>query len=409
LIVHRAAWVLPIAAAPIRDAWVAVNEGQIAACGDGPSPAGAEGPPPFGPDACVVLPALVNAHTHLELSYMRGLVPPAASFGEWVRALLTVRARHPDPFAADIVHGVRAGVSEARAAGTGVVGDISNTLLSAGMLRDLGMPAHVFHEVLGFDLSDGAERVAVARRRMEALGELGPDVRVSIAPHAPYSVSPALFLSIADEVQERLTSIHLGESPEEVHFLRHGGGPIQAVLESVGAWNPAWTPPRCDPVEYVGKFGLLSDRLLAVHGVQLSYRELARLTAAGATLVTCPRSNRRVGAGSPPVDRFYASGVRVAIGTDSLASVEDLNVFAEMAAIRELSAAIAARDILASATRNGAEALGFGEHFGTIEAGKRAALVAVRVIPGVEDVEEYLVSGITPDQVAWLNPGTSGP
>jgi cytosine/adenosine deaminase-related metal-dependent hydrolase len=155
-------------------------------------------------------------------------------------------------------------------------------------------------------------------------------------------------------------------------------------------------------VEYVDKFGLLSERLLAVHGVQLSYRELAQLSFANATLVTCPRSNRWVGVGNPPVEQFYASGVRVAIGTDSLASVEDLNLFAEMAEIRALGPKIPARSILESATRIGAEALGFGDDYGTIEPGKRSALIAVRVPDGVDDVEEYLLSGISPEDVRWL-------
>ena len=404
MIVHRARWVLPVIAPPIRDGWVAVEEGRIAAFGSGPAPDGRPPGTDLQPDksAVAILPALVNAHTHLELSYMRGLVPPATSFDTWVRSLLALRGKFPDPFAADIVDAARKAIVEARAAGTGVIGDISNTLVTTRFLNDLGMAGHVFHEVLGFSLTDGSQLVGTARARIDALPDLGPDVRVSLTPHAPYSVSPALFRAIADERQGRITSIHLGESPEEVHFLSHGGGPIQAALESLGVWNPGWTPPRCGPVEYVDRFGLLSDRLLVVHGVQLSYRELAQLTAAGATLVTCPRSNRWVGVGNPPVDRFYASGVRVAIGTDSLASVEDLNLFAEMAAIRQLSAEIPARAIIESATRYGAEALGFGDDYGTIDQGKRAALIAVQVPEATADVEEYLVGGIRPVQVAWL-------
>ena len=403
MIVHRAAWVVPIAGPVMRDGWVGVEAGRIVASGSSTAPAGVEAAPPFDHGACAILPALVNAHTHLELSYMRGLVPPATSFDAWVRALISLRAKYPDPLAADIIQAIRHAIGEARAAGTGVIGDISNTLVSAPMLHDAGMPAHVFHEVLGFRVADGTQTLAAARRRIDAVREIEPGVRMSLAPHAPYSVSPALFLSIAGEMPDAITSIHLGESPEEVHFLLHGGGPIQSALESLGAWNPDWTPPRCGPVEYIEKFGLLSERLLAVHGVQLSYRELAQLASAGATLVTCPRSNRWVGAGSPPVDQFYASGVRVAIGTDSLASVEDLNLFSEMAQIRALGADIPARAIVESATRIGAEALGFGEDYGTIEPGKRAALIAVRVPDGVDDVEEYLVSGIRPADVEWLD------
>jgi cytosine/adenosine deaminase-related metal-dependent hydrolase len=401
MILHRAAWVVPIAGPVIRDGWVGVDAGRIVASGPGAS-GGVEALPPFERGPHAILPALVNAHTHLELSYMRGLVPAAASFDAWVRALISLRAKTPDPFGGEILQGVQDAIGEMRAAGTGVVGDISNTLVTVRMLQDLGMPAHVFHEVLGFRVTNGSEMVTAARRRIDEVAPFAPEVRVSLAPHAPYSVSPALLTSIAREMPDAITTIHLGESPEEAHFLLHGGGPIQVALEWLGAWNPSWTPPRCGPVEYVEKFGLLSERLLAVHGVQLSYRELAQLSFANATLVTCPRSNRWVGVGNPPVEQFYASGVRVAIGTDSLASVEDLNLFAEMAEIRALGPKIPARSILESATRIGAEALGFGDDYGTIEPGKRSALIAVRVPDGVDDVEEYLLSGISPEDVRWL-------
>jgi aminodeoxyfutalosine deaminase len=118
--------------------------------------------------------------------------------------------------------------------------------------------------------------------------------------------------------------------------------------------------------------------------------------------VTCPRSNQWVGAGLPPIERFYRSGVRVAVGTDSLASVGDLNVFSELRLMRQIAPGIPAPDILASATRQGADALGFGDTLGTIEPGKRAELIAVTVPEGANDVEEYLLSGIDPDQVTWV-------
>jgi cytosine/adenosine deaminase-related metal-dependent hydrolase len=355
-------------------------------------------------DAVAIMPALVNAHTHLELSYLQGQVPPSASFGAWVQKLVEVRRTTGNPFAVEILHRSREAIDDSRRFGTGLIGDISNTLATVPALRDAGMPAHVFHEVLGFNLPDPAAHVATARQRIAEMVGIDPLVRISVAPHAPYSVSPALFTSIATEVAACLSSVHLAESPEEVAFLGDGGGPIREALEAMGAWNPAWPVPHCGPVEYLDRFGLLSDRLLVVHGVQLSDAELARLASVGSTLVTCPRSNRWVGVGDPPVARFYASGVRVAIGTDSLASVADLNVFAEMAAIRRLSPSIPARAILASATVHGAEALGFGNDYGTIETGKRAALLAVRVPAALTDVEEYLVGGVEPADVHWLHP-----
>ena len=201
-----------------------------------------------------------------------------------------------------------------------------------------------------------------------------------------------------------LVSIHLGESPEEVRFLRDGDGPWRSLLADLGAWNPAWVLPRCGPVEYLDRIGLVNERLLAVHAVQLEARELERLAAADATVVTCPRSNRWTGAGIPPLERFYAAGVRVAIGTDSLASADDLNVFSELREARSIAPAVCASQLLRSATQAGAQALGFDDELGTIEPGKRAELIAVRVSDDVTDVEEYLVSGIVPDRIRWLDP-----
>jgi cytosine/adenosine deaminase-related metal-dependent hydrolase len=135
-----------------------------------------------------------------------------------------------------------------------------------------------------------------------------------------------------------------------------------------------------------------------VHGVHLSDAALRRLRDAGAVIVTCPRSNLWVGSGPSPISRFYRAGLSVAIGTDSLASADSLSLFDELAAARSAAPDIPARRLLDSATRVGAEALGFGTEFGTLEAGKRAALVAVE-IPAGEDVEEYLVSGVPASRV----------
>jgi cytosine/adenosine deaminase-related metal-dependent hydrolase len=144
-------------------------------------------------------------------------------------------------------------------------------------------------------------------------------------------------------------------------------------------------------------------RTLAVHAAQASAGDLALLASRGTTLVTCPRSNRWVGAGDPPIAAFYESGVTVAVGTDSLSSVDDLNLFSELAALHRLAPGVEPGRLLRSATLNGAAALGFERDFGAIEAGKRDALLAVSIPSGTTDVEQYLVSGIAPDQVRWLD------
>jgi cytosine/adenosine deaminase-related metal-dependent hydrolase len=181
-----------------------------------------------------------------------------------------------------------------------------------------------------------------------------------------------------------------------------GEGPWRTLLEELGVWDSSWVAPGVTPVQYLDECGFLNPRVLAVHGVQTSAADLARLVRRGVTLVTCPRSNMHTGAGAPPLDAFYASGVRVAVGTDSLASVPDLNVFAELTAMRALAPSVPAAVLLDSATRQGALALGFESEYGSLEPGKRARLLAVDILRPVDDVEEYLVSGIHPEQLHWI-------
>lgn len=411
MIVHRAGWLLPIVTAPVRDGWVAIEAGRIVAVGGPEQRAPADAAVVDHGEERVLLPGLVNAHTHLELSWLRGRVPPAASFDEWVAALIAVRRQSADPASPAILEDVREAIREVRASGTALVGDISNTLVTAPLAREHGLYATIFHEVFGLNHPDADDMVRQARAAVDALGlAAGGAVRASVTPHAPYSVSPALFSALAADAAvhaDMPVSVHLGESPEEMELLETGGGRIRAALDRFGVWNAAWEPPRCGPIDYIERFGLLTRRLLAVHCVQLDDGALGRLAAVKATVVTCPRSNEWTGAGRPPIDRFYRSGVRVAIGTDSLASVDDLNLFEELRAVRAHARAVSARRILESATRTGAEALGFGEELGTIEPGRRAALIAVRVPPDLQDVEEYLLTGIAPADIRWAAPSSS--
>ena len=391
---YRAAWVLPIARPPIAGGVVSVDRDLIARVGESAGGAVED----LGHVA--ILPGLVNAHTHLELSWMRGQVPPSSSMPAWAASLMalrrTVSHEPPEP--------IVDAIAEARTSGTSLVGDVTNTFATYDPLLDSQLSAAVFRELLGFSAPDPAAAIVSAQQQISELTPVAW-LRPSIVPHAPYSVSPALLTAIAKASAGRPVSIHVGESAQEIEFLRSATGEWRALLESLGVWNPSWTPPGCGPVEYLDRHGLVSERLLAVHGVRFGDEDFRRLRAAGATIVACPRSNRWTGAGEPPIDRFYASGVRVAIGTDSLASVEDLNLFEEMAAVRRLAPSVPASRILESATLSGAQALGFASELGSLETGKRAELLAVRLPVDCPDVEEYLVSGVDPSDIRWVDAG----
>jgi len=354
-----------------------------------------------------LMPGLVNAHTHLELSYLHDEVPPASEFVTWIRNVMAARRQRPDPRAADIVDAIDRAIVESRASGTAVVGDVSNTLVTFEPLARSALAAIVFYELIRFNAPDPRALVDAATAEIEALAPT-EWVRASLAAHAPYSVAPLVLRAIREAVDRdalRPCSVHLCESAEETEFLRTGLGSWRRLLEDVGAWDPAWTPPGVSPVQFLDETGFLGANVLAVHGVQMTLDDLGRLKARGTTLVTCPRSNGHTGAGAPPIQDFYDAGVRVAIGTDSLASSPDLNVFAELATMRALAPAVPATALLESATIEGARALGFDADYGTIEPAKRARLIAVDLSPDVDDVEEYLVSGIRPAQIRWVTEG----
>lgn len=405
----RAAWVVPVTSPTIADGGVLIERGRILDVGPWDVVAArAAAREQAGvavtrrdAGAAALMPGLVNAHTHLELSWLRGRVPPARSLPAWVAASMALRREATDP-TPSILEAIR----EARGAGTSVIGDIANGWASVAPLGSSDLRAVVFHELLGFNVDPAGEVVAAARER--ALGASNDRVSVSLAAHAPYSTSPALIREIAVAVQDLtpcVMSIHAAESAEETEFLATGGGAWRAVLEGLGRWVPSWAPPRASTVEYLSRLGVLTRDALLVHATQCSETDLARVAESGAALVTCPRSNAWVGAGVPPVAAMISAGVRLAIGTDSLASVGDLNVFAEMQALAAIAPGVVPHRWIAAATIDGARALRQEREYGSLEPGKRADVlrVALRGAPAdAAAVEAQLVSGIAPGQLEWM-------
>lgn len=406
----QAAWVCPIERPPIRNGIVEVEDGVIVgirqpATGNRESTDGSRFPDPGSRHLgdVALLPGLINAHTHLELSWLRGRVPPANRFTDWVKTLVAIRRGTEQLVTPEVLGPIHDAIREVHESGTVAVGDITNSLAVVEPMKSAGLTGVVFHELLGFKERDGAI-IEASRDKRAAAARHG--IRISLAPHAPYSTSVELFGAIRRAVNASdcpIMSVHLGESPEELELLEKGSGPWRGMLETIGVWRDDWAIPACGPVQFLERHGVIDAKTLVVHGVQCDDHALERLRALGATLVTCPRSNQWVGVGYPPIDRFYRSGVAVAVGTDSLASVDDLNLFSELKTMRWLAPGVAARQLLESATLVGARALGMDDELGSITPGKRAALIAVRLPDVVDDVEEYLVSGISPAQVTWVS------
>jgi cytosine/adenosine deaminase-related metal-dependent hydrolase len=394
---YHAAWVVPISVPPIRNGWVDLEDGVISGFGSS-----IDCSPQLSFEvnlgSSIIMPGLTNAHTHLELSGLKGLISRAESMPSWARQVITLtndKEFKPTTIAtaADSVY----------QSGTALVGDISNTLASVEPLRKSSLDGVIFKEFLGFNERSQTELLNQSLEKL--IQNQGDGPRLSLAAHAPYSVSPSLFMAlreVADNHSFSPLSVHLAESQAELEFLSNGTGPWRDILEERGRWDPMWTCQGECPVSYLDRMGWMRAETLVVHGVHLTASELDRLASVDATIVTCPRSNLWTGAGIPPISQFYASGVRVALGTDSLASAEDLNLFSEIHEVRKLAPEVPASLILRSATLNGAEALGFYGEYGAITVGRRCPLIAVSDAVGTNDVEEYLVSGIQPEQVKWL-------
>jgi cytosine/adenosine deaminase-related metal-dependent hydrolase len=390
VILLDASWVLPVDGPPVREGRVAVDDAGVirwvGECGDPASPAGTVRDLGQG----VLMPGLVNAHCHLELSHVRDLAQRTGGFVEWIEALVLERgALAEDEIRRRVESAVRA---VDRDTATVAIGDISNTLVSVAPLADSGLRAVVFHEVLGWDGAQAETVVAAGRERMAAL-PAGLDrrgVTVKLAAHAPHSVSPSLFRALRELGGP--AALHVAESPSECRFLLDGGGDWPAFLGRRGLAHVPFTPPGVSPIRYLDDLGLLHEGLLAAHCVHADAADAATLAARGVSVVVCPSSNRNLAIGLAPVPTLLAAGVRVCLGTDSLASGDELDVSGEMAEVAWTFPDIPAAEVVRMATLNGARALGFDD-LGRVAPGCAAALAFAESEHALDDPERYVVSG----------------
>jgi len=409
--VYTAAHVLPVTAPPLACGAVAVAGGRIVAVGPAArltreAPPGAE---VVDLGRAALLPGPVNAHCHLELSWMAADPPRGPGFVDWVRGMIERR----DRFDADAAReAAERGLAQAAARGTAAVGDVANGTWVQPLVARSGLHGVLFHEVLGPLPAEADARLSAAVRAFDALRR-DPDVAaargrldLALAPHAPHTTAEPLLRGIAAHGAPRRAplSIHVAESAEECAFVAGDGGPFADLLAERGLRAARHAAPGLSPVAWLERLGLLGPRLLAVHCVHLAPADGERLRAHGATVVTCPRSNERLGVGRAPVAALCALGVPVALGTDSLASAPDLDPFAELAALRRLHPELDPAIALRAATLHGAAALGLAARLGSLDPGKLARLVAVPLHGPGDDPLDAVCSG--PERVFPLGEET---
>jgi len=370
---YHARWVLPISRPPIRDGTVAVDGARIAYVGPR-----ADAPPGGDRDLgrAVILPGLINAHTHLELTAFHGVIAPRA-FREWIitlQALKTsvmTRERYLDSARLGIADGLRAGIT--------TYADTCDSGVALEAMREMGVRGIMYQEVFGPDPSRADEAVRDLERKLAALEPLADEMRaLGVSPHAPYTVSDELFRRAA--ALGRPMAVHLAESAEETALIRDGSGPFADGLRARGI--PV-APRASSPVMLLERLGVLEARPLLIHCVRTDAYDIRLIAARGCAVAHCPRSNLLLGHGIAPLKQLLVAGVRVALGSDSMASNEAMDIAEEAFTA---AAAQATRGHLTAyerafelATLEGANALGIADRVGSLEPGKQADLAAFDV------------------------------
>jgi aminodeoxyfutalosine deaminase len=312
-----------------------------------------------------VMPGVINAHTHLELASL-DRIPAGGGFTGWVARLTEAKeALDPDT----IERGVRQGAADLKRCGTVCVADIANTFPTAPILAEEGLGGIVFTELIGTDPA------LLAPFAAEKIEEGRGGIATLPSCHTPFSCSAALLTANARLASDRGTpwTLHLAESADEVALLQEGKGPLVDFLRSRGRSEEEIPRPALHPVFYAESIGCLDESLIAVHLVQTGEEEIALLARRGVRPCLCPSSNLHLAGGLPPVSAMLEAGLRPALGTDSPASADSLNLFGEMEIL--LDSGVEADTILKMATLFGAEALRLGADFGRIEKGNRPALI----------------------------------
>lgn len=375
----QARYLFPIDRPPIPRGWITVSEGRIV--GVGQEPAGDRRD--LGDVA--ILPAFINAHTHLEFSNLeQPLGEPGMPFTEWIREVIRWRRAaseqsegtdwRRDP--------IRKGLEESLRGGAVSLGEIATLPQAKSDGRYDTMQGVGFLELLGLADERHDELLAAARTHLATWQGSGPQQSAGLSPHAPYTVGPKLVGSIATLAASTRAPVamHLAETREELELLRSGRGPFRELLDDLGAWHSGVIPHDSSPLDYL-KLLAKAGRSLVIHGNYLNRDEIAFAGQHNErmSVVYCPRTHAYFDHGRYPLREMWDWGVNIALGTDSRASNPDLNMLHEVRFVAQQHQDVPLENILRLATINAAKALGMAEMYGTLAPGKQADLIVIPI------------------------------
>lgn len=406
--IFSADYLVPISSEPIYRGSIVLDGDKIAAVGPREEVMkmyGGTSEENFG--AAAILPGFVNCHSHLEITAMRGFLDNVEhDFSAWLLRLNDTRSNRLSD--ADIEIAAVAGAIEGAAAGVTCFGDIGRYgKAGSNALKTVGLRGVVFQETnfspddrtANEDFTNLSSRIDELRSGETEL------VKIGVSPHSPYTVSPKLFSLIAGyaAAENLKVSIHASESLDEDGLMRNGIGFFTGIYEK---FNLNWTSPRCSTIEFLAGTGIMRTQPLLAHCVHVSETDIDLIIDYSAAVAHCPKSNAKFGHGWAPLERFLDKGVKVGLGSDSVASNNVCDIleegrFAALGARNRLGSErfVSANEILLTATLGGARSLGLDSIIGSLECGKQADLAIVSLehagqLP-VHDVKTTLVFSST--------------
>jgi cytosine/adenosine deaminase-related metal-dependent hydrolase len=343
------------------------------------------------PDAAL-LPGLINAHTHLELTGFEGQVTER-EFPAWITRLRQIKhTRTP----AEYLAAARQGLQDCYASGVTTVADTGDSGAVIQALAEAEGSGIAYQEVFGPDPAQLEESLSGLRARVEERSRWATGrVRLGLSPHAPYSVSGPLFRAVTTwaGTEGLPVAVHVAESSAEMQFVQAGAGPFAKAWLERGFRLPA--SQGRTPIEWLDQHGVLTERTLCIHAVQVTSEDIERLARSGAAVAHCPLSNLRHGHGAAPLEAFLARGIRVGLGTDSVVSVGRLDLLAE-ARVAQRRAALSADRALELCTVQAARALGL-DQIGSLRPGNWADCTVIRLPPGEGTPSERLLASSPAD------------
>jgi len=380
-ITHRAGWVLIDPDNIVKDGFVRTESGKIVDVGQGRGHGATDQIIDHGHG--VLMPCLVNAHTHLELSALKNKTDIASGFIDWIQSIIEKRNETGEK---KLLDGVFAGIEELADSGSLLIGDIANLGLSRQPFLDSKISGVRFREYIGLDIED-----AFSCEKIKA------DKTISIAGHAPHTTASDLLVKLKSVTSRYYLpfSLHLAESEDEVEFLSTGKGAWADFLSQRKIDTSAIKLTGAAPVIYADQLGLLDEQTLAVHLVFADQKDFQILSEKNVNVCLCPRSNQVLHRRLPDVLLMLKSGLKLCLGTDSLASNDSLSLFDEMKFLSQSFADISPKEIISMATTNGAAALGFKHLFGRLTPGRMAKMIYLPIF--ANNPENVLESIVTSD------------